>query len=242
MKSSKINFPRRLFGGCVATLGMLAMAATGAQQTAPEKSYDVEFLGLVIDDALIQHGKETYVLAGCAYCHGVDLQPLGEAADLMHSPMVGADDNGNVIGPVVRAGFPQTLSLSPMPQYSDLSEQQIVAIARWIHYARQQGRFQELTAVADRRGDAAAGKKYFAQACSECHSTGGDLAHVGRTHDRASLRAQILMPDALKGPASFKVSERRDPKSLGRLRHAALLENYSAEDVLSLVECLRTAK
>ena len=40
---------------------------------------------------------------------------------------------------LVRAGIPQTPALSPMPQFSDLSEQQIGDLARWIHHARAEG-------------------------------------------------------------------------------------------------------
>ena len=47
------------------------------------------------------------------------------------------DVNGNLIVPLLRAGVPKTLKLSPMPQYSDLSERQLASIVRWIHYARQ---------------------------------------------------------------------------------------------------------
>lgn len=242
MKRTNADSLRRLVLCCIGSLGLLATSGAGADPSTAGRSYNAEFLGPVLDDSLIQHGKETYVVAGCAYCHGVNLQPLGEAADLMRSPMVGADDNGNVIGPVVRAGFPQTLSLSPMPQYSDLSEQQIIAIARWIHYARQQGRYKELVAAPDRRGDAAAGRDYFARACSACHSTERDLARIGRTYDRQKLRAQILAPDALNQQTSFKVDRRGDAKSLGRQRHGALLENYSKEDVSNLVSYLQSAR
>ncbi len=61
----------------------------------------------------------------------------------MHSAVVGCDTNGNVIGPLLRAGIAQTPKLSPMPQFSDLSDRQISAIVTWIHYARQQGLAQE---------------------------------------------------------------------------------------------------
>jgi len=122
---------------------VLAFAASIAAQTRTTRSYDTAFLGAPLADPVLQHAKETYVLFGCAYCHGLNLVARGEAADLMHSALVGRDQNGNVIGPLLRAGIPQTPKLSPMPQFSDLSDQQISAIVTWIHYARQQGLARE---------------------------------------------------------------------------------------------------
>src|SRR4051794_30874377 len=116
-------------------------------------------------DPLLQHAKETYVIFGCAYCHGVDLRTRnGEATDLLHSSLVGQDDNGNLVGNVLRDGIPQTPKLSPMPQFSDLSDAQIGSIVQWIDYARQQGRFKELNDVPAAWGSAAPGKSSFAQA------------------------------------------------------------------------------
>ena len=188
--SSKMHFAF-LSLTCIA---LLLAGGSHAEQLGT-RNYDIARLGPILADPLIQHGKETYVLAGCANCHGVNLEPSGEAADLMHSPLVGLDKNGDAIGPVLRAGIPQTMSMSPMPQYSDLSEQQITAIARWIHYARQLGRYQELMPTTDPRGgDAVAGKACFQQRCSGCHSVQRDLARIGRSLDHKTLRAQILKP------------------------------------------------
>src|SRR4051794_27689680 len=76
----------------------------------------VNFVEPILPDPVLQHSKEVYVLNGCAYCHGVDLKVRnGEAADLLHSPIVAADKNGSVIGPLLRQGIPQTAKLSPMP-------------------------------------------------------------------------------------------------------------------------------
>lgn len=144
---------RLLTFGCV-----LACAASVAAQTgAVHRSYDTAFLGAPLADPLLQHAKETYVLFGCAYCHGLNLVARGEAADLMHSALVGRDRNGNVIGPLLRTGIPQTPKLSPMPQFSDLSDQQISAIVTWIHYARQQGLAQE--AARAKTGDGTSAKR-----------------------------------------------------------------------------------
>ena len=84
------SFPLR------SSLGLLAAAAIAAQPISAQPSverpgYDIDFIGPPLADPVMQHAKETYVLYGCAYCHGVDLRRGGEAADLMHSALVGAE-------------------------------------------------------------------------------------------------------------------------------------------------------
>ena len=228
---------RLLFPGCV-----LLFTASLAAQTATHRSYDTAFLGPPMADPVLQHAKETFVLFGCAYCHGLNLVSRGEATDLMHSALVGRDENGNLIGPLLRAGIPQTAKLSPMPQFSDLSDRQIAAIVTWIHYARRQGRYQELTASAVPTGDAAAGKTYFARACSSCHAIDRDLAGIGSKYDAAALRAAVLDPKSLKVELSLAVDRLKDTKlTAAQQRHHALLENYSVDDVANLVAYLASS-
>ena len=217
-------------------------ASVAAQTSTTHRSYDTEFLGPPLADPVLQHAKETFVLFGCAYCHGVNLVSRGEATDLMHSALVGRDENGNASDPAP-AGIPQTAKLSPMPQFSDLSDQQIAAIVTWIHYARQRGRYQELTTAPVRAGDAAAGKAYFERSCSTCHAVDRNLSGVGRRYDAAALRAAILDPKALKVERSFTSDRLHDSKlASAQQRHHALLENYTADDVANLVEYLQALR
>jgi mono/diheme cytochrome c family protein len=223
---------------------VVAFAASIAAQSTPvHRSYDTEFLGPPLADPVLQHAKETFVLFGCAYCHGLNLVSRGEATDLMHSALVGRDENGNRIGPLLRAGIPQTAKLSPMPQFSDLSDQQIAALVTWIHYARQQGRYQEVTAAPVRRGDATAGKAYFDQTCGSCHKADGDLSRVGSRYDATGLRTALLKPKALERERSFTLERRNDKAfAAAQQRHHALLENYAADDVANLVAYLSAVK
>jgi len=98
--------------------------------------YDTAYVGVPLSDTIMQHNKEAFVIYGCAYCHGVYLTPVGEATDLRKSTIVGADVNGNLIGRILRNGIPLTPKSSPMPQYSDLKDEEIQAISSYIHYAR----------------------------------------------------------------------------------------------------------
>ena len=217
-------------------------AAVAAQSTA-RSDYDVEYLGAPLADPVLQHAKETYVVFGCAYCHGLNLVPRGEATDLRRSGIVGRDQNANLIGPLLRAGMPQTSKLSPMPQFSDLSEQQIVAIARWIHYARQRARYEELTSAPLTASDATAGRGQFEQACASCHSIDKDLAGIGGRYAADALRAQILEPNGLRRASSFRIDHPGDARiNAGRNAHRALLENYTDAGIANLVTYLRSPR
>jgi mono/diheme cytochrome c family protein len=234
---------RRLCGGLGFGLVIAVIAAGCAPAQSASADYDVSYIGPRMADPVLQHSKETYVLFGCAYCHGLYLKPRGEAADLMHSRLVGKDENANLIGPLLRAGIPQTAKLSPMPQFSDLSDQQIADIARWIHYARQRGRYKELIdANASGVGDATRGKEYFENTCSSCHTI-RDLAKTAGKLNGAALKAEILDPKALQGPPSWRMDQLRDAKTAeARQRHRTLLENYSAEDVANVSAYLQSAR
>lgn len=218
---------------------MLA-AGFSAAQAPVRPGYDINYIGPPMADPVMQHSKETYVLFGCSYCHGLYLVARGEATDLMHSRLVGRDENGNLLGTLLRSGIPQTAKLSPMPQFSDLSDQQIADLVRWIHYARGQGRYKELTEAKLGSGDAAAGKSYFEQSCMSCHLA-ESVAKKG--YDTVALRAQILSPKALDAAPSWKVDRLNDTKSAeARQRHQKLLENYSTDDVANVLAYLQSLK
>jgi mono/diheme cytochrome c family protein len=219
---------------------LAARQGPAAPQSGTVRSgYDADYLGAPLPDPILQQAKETYVSFGCAYCHGVTLTPRGEAADLMHSPLVGADTNGDAIAALLRAGVPKTLKLSPMPQFSDLSDHQLHDIARYIHYARQQGRYKELIEAKAETADPSAGKAYFDQNCATCHAT--DLNGMSRKYDATALRAQLLRPPTLNAPESFAISARSDHKTaVARQRHNFLLENVTPADVTNLVAYLQT--
>jgi mono/diheme cytochrome c family protein len=230
-------------GELVLILGALTLGSGWAQSVSKE-TYDFNYIGQPLADPVLQHSKETYVLFGCSYCHGLNLVSRGEATDLMHSRLVGRDENGNLIGPLLRAGIPQTAKLSPMPQFSDLSDQQIADLVRWIHYARAQGRYKELTEAKDvGPGSAAAGKSYFAEKCGSCHSASGDLAKIGAKYDAATLRERILRPKPFEELPSWRLEHLHDTKmAIARQRHQALLENYSADDFSNLTAYLQGQK
>ena len=192
-----------VFGASLMAIG------TVTAQSVSKETYDFDFIGQRLADPVLQHAKETYVLFGCAYCHGVNLVARGEATDLMHSKLVGRDMDGKLIGALLRSGIPQTAKLSPIPQFSDLSDQQIDNLVRWIHYARAHGRFKELTEAKNTpTGSTSAGKTYFDGKCGSCHSAAGDLAGIGKKYDAATLKTRFLKPRMLDETRSWKVDQR----------------------------------
>jgi len=222
---------------CAATVAGGALAAQSPATARP--GYDVEYIGPPLPDASMQAAKETYVVFGCAYCHGITLTPRGEAADLMHSALVGADTNGDSIAAILRAGIPRTTKLSPMPQFSDLSDRQLHDIARYIHFARQQGRYKEIVEAKAAPGDPAAGGSYFAANCASCHAT--DLNGIGKKYDATAMRDQLLKPRSLEVSQVFTVDALRDNRmARARERHRVFLENASPADVANLLAYLRT--
>lgn len=194
----------------------------------------IDFLAPVERDPILQHAKEVYVGYGCAYCHGVDLRVRnGEAADLYASGLVGFDENGELIGPLVRAGVAATEKLSPMPQFADLGEHEMAAIVRWIHHARQQRKFDELAAAKPVRGDPAEGKAFFAAYCVSCHAAGSDFASLRAAGDGRALARQILRPAFVEqGRGTMAVDVPVDArKDAARARHLSLLERFDATTV-----------
>jgi mono/diheme cytochrome c family protein len=227
---------------CVVTLA--AGSVSGQSSAVPSQAgaragYDIEYIGPPLPDPIMQQAKETYVVFGCAYCHGVTLTPRGEAADLMHSALVGADTNGDTIAALLRAGIPRTAKLSPMPQFSDLSDRQLHDIARYIHYARQLGRYREIVEAKAAPGDPAAGASHFAQNCSSCHAA--DVNGIGKKYDAATVRDRLLRPNGFEAPQAFTLDALNDNRmAAARQRHNFLLENFTPADVANLIAYLQT--
>ena len=155
------------------------------------------------------------------------------AANLTQSALVGADTDGNVIGAVVRAGLPNLQTA--MPSYRELSSQEMVDLARYIHYLRQQAKYSELIKPPTMaRGDAVRGRAFFTGAgtCASCHTSSHALAGISHKFDPAALRARLLRP----GPPKPVEGVEATP---GQSAHLKLLENYTAADVDDLLAYLR---
>lgn len=211
--------PMRAFT-VTALLCLVFLPPVSAQDAKPK----VDAGGPVAPTAALERGRTVYVLSSCHFCHGIDLTGASMgAADLMHSPLVGADRNGNLIGSIVLAGLPNLQTA--MPRFVDLTKDQISDLAGYVHYLRRQGRYKELMAANLPVGDAKGGETYFngSGGCSKCHSI-TDLATSVRKYDANTLRSRFLRP----GPA---VPVEGVTPSAGEQAHLRLLENDSPADV-----------
>src|SRR5947209_2079664 len=127
----------------------------------------------------VERGRKQFK-ATCGFCHGDDATG-SRAPDLIRSPLLSHDVNGELIKPVIREGRPD----KEMPAFPTLTEGQIADMVAFLHA-------QALAALHSAHvpkdypveklltGNAQAGKAYFngAGGCSGCHSPTGDLAGI----------------------------------------------------------------
>jgi mono/diheme cytochrome c family protein len=137
----------------------------------------------------------------CGFCHGRDAMGGESGPDLTRAPLVATDIRGDKIGPVVRNGRVD----KGMPGFN-LGEADLAAVVAFIH--DQKGKADSLTGgrravdVADlQTGNADAGKKYFTNACSKCHSPSGDLAGIATRMQGLGLLQRMLYPTSSNGAA-----------------------------------------
>ena len=125
----------------------------------------------------------------CSACHGADARggQLG-GVNLLRSPTVLGDRDGELVLPIVKNGRPGTaMAAMPMP------DDDIKAIVAFLHSLQAAGSNQgepppgppiELNILV---GDANAGAAYFAATCASCHSPSDDLAGIASRVPDAKL-------------------------------------------------------
>src|SRR4051812_13573230 len=135
------------------------------------------------DPAVIERGGTIFGI-NCRLCHGADLRggDMG-GVNLLRSPLVLNDQEGELIYPVVHNGR-NPEGRPPMPPLP-LSEDDVKAVAAYIHSVAAKMAGQggpppgsapvELNILV---GDAAAGKRYFDANCASCHSASGDMQGI----------------------------------------------------------------
>ncbi len=132
----------------------------------------------------------------CGFCHGANARGAS-GPDLIHSTLVSHDVNGDLIGQVVRNGRPE----KGMPAFQ-LPDSQIHALAAYLHseaslasttYQRGPGDYPVEKLLV---GNTEAGKRYFQGPgqCTQCHSAGGDLAHIATKYKPIALQSRIAFP------------------------------------------------
>ncbi len=179
-------------------------------QERPQGRFNTrEFLGLgrAPDAAAAERGAKLYASA-CSFCHGAKATGGDTGPDLIRSAIVLHDDAGETIGPFIHKGRPDR----GMPPFPDFTDKQLTDIAEFLHMrvelAANRGTYKLAEVVT---GDVNAGKAYFEGAgkCATCHSTTGDLAHIGSKLQPAELQQTFLYPasrDFQPKPARVTVS------------------------------------
>ena len=177
------------------------------------------------DPARIARGQALYGIH-CRGCHGIDLRggDLG-GPNLLRSPLVLRDRQGELIWPVLRDGQ-STPGVAEMPAQS-LSEDDALAVAEFMHSilatsTRQggppPGPEVELDIVV---GDPTAGRAYFEATCASCHAADGDLAGIAtRISDPKTLQNTWVrgrQRGAPRPPVRVTVTEATGARTEGRL-------------------------
>ena len=215
--------------GCL-FLTMLTLGICGQEAGTGQKDAG----GAHAPTEALERGRAVYVISSCHFCHGVDLtQTAMGAANLMHSRVVGADTNGNILGPLVKAGLP-ALQTS-MPSYYEMTPKEIFDLAAYIHYLRQIGKYAELMTAELPQGDASQGKSVFdgAAGCSKCHTAESLAPRLKKQPNEQ--KKQLLLP------AVARPKEGVAPNAAAQA-HSKFTENASPKDVADLLTYLRGLK
>jgi cytochrome c oxidase cbb3-type subunit 3 len=177
----------------ITALVLLAAAPLAAQE-APRTRRPGGGAGMdykEYDAATLERGKVAFV-AQCGFCHGATARGGESGPDLLRSPLVIDDENGNLIGPVVLG----SRQAQGMPKFT-MTQPQIGDIAAFLHEsvraAAERGTYKVQNIVT---GNPKAGEAYFngAGKCNTCHSPSGDLKGIGSKYDPITLQGKFLMP------------------------------------------------
>jgi cytochrome c oxidase cbb3-type subunit 3 len=154
----------------------------------------------------LDRGQKLFVQA-CGFCHGNDATG-SRAPDLIRAASVNHDENGNVIGPIIRGGRPE----KGMPGFP-FSDAQIADVAVFLH-ARVLAALNSADVQNDYplekllTGNAAAGQVFFrgAGGCTGCHSPTGDLKGIGRKYPPIVLQSRLLYPSGSDSTVTVTLS------------------------------------
>jgi cytochrome c oxidase cbb3-type subunit III len=175
----------------VLSLGILAIicsTALVAQGPPPPQRPGgfVAYPARVVDAAAAARGKTVYGTY-CAFCHGSDAHGGdGGGPSLLRSLVVLDDQNGELIGPIVKNGQ------GTMPKLP-LSDAQISDIAAHLHSFPISSRTGPST-INILVGDVSAGAAYVTAKCASCHTTEKLTAFATKLTDDKTMQQMWLMP------------------------------------------------
>ncbi len=184
----------RLVRGLVLFAPLLVAQHQPAQAQRPEQ-------GATPDPAAVARGQSEFK-SSCGFCHGEDATG-NRAPDLVRSTIVAHDNDGSLLGPMIRNGRPD----KGMPSFSNLKEDQLNDIIAFLHHqatvalhsAHVPGDYPVKKLLT---GNAAAGKQFFdgAGGCTQCHSVTGDLAGIAKKLSPIDLQQRMVYPSGRSAP------------------------------------------
>jgi cytochrome c oxidase cbb3-type subunit III len=139
----------------------------------------------------VERGQKQFVIQ-CGGCHGANARGDDNGPDLMRSEIVLDDEEGSLIGPLLRKGSPN----EGMPAFN-LPDAQIQDLAAFLRERTQAAINRNAYPILNvLTGDVQAGQAFFngAGRCNTCHSPTGDLAGVGSRFRPEQLQARFLYP------------------------------------------------
>jgi cytochrome c oxidase cbb3-type subunit III len=160
-------------------------------------------------DAVIERGRAQFAQS-CGFCHGPNANGGTHGPSLIRSAVVRHDENGNLIGPVIRDGRPD-LGMPPVPLSANQVSDVVAFVKSRVAAADIRSANRGVQGSGDKllTGNAEAGKAFFqgSGGCSACHSPTGDLAGISRKYPAAVLQARFLYPQQRRSTATVTDSE-----------------------------------
>ena len=102
----------------------------GAQQHQPTPA---QRASTKEDAAMVDRGRALFK-SSCGFCHGNDATG-SRAPDLVRSAILNHDDQGNLLGPVIRNGRPD----KGMPSFATMKDDEIADIVAFLHHQAKRG-------------------------------------------------------------------------------------------------------
>jgi cytochrome c oxidase cbb3-type subunit III len=166
------------------------------------------------DPAAVARGKDLYG-ANCAFCHGNEATGGNSGPDLLRSVLVNHDEEGELIGPVIRQGR----TSKGMPGFN-LPNGQISDLVAFLHQRNRDARLRFTYKVPNVAiGDPMAGKAYFESHCTACHAASHDLAGIASKYEGDELQQRWLDPGGQSGDVTVIVTLSSGQKYTGKLKH-----------------------
>jgi cytochrome c oxidase cbb3-type subunit III len=166
------------------------------QKNAPKKPADGDALaslmgGAKIDKEAAERGRKIFVPT-CGFCHGNDAHGKS-GPDLVRSPLVLHDKQGDTLGPMLRTGRPER----GMPPFPALTPEQISDLSTFLHSRAADVSNRFAYKIGDLiTGDVQKGAAFFNGDghCAKCHSPTGDLAQIATKYEPVELQRRMLYP------------------------------------------------